>query len=280
MFDLDDNQLQAYIKEDLPYFDLTTLLQQGKDKNANLDIFTREDIMISCTEEAKKIAQMLGCEVISYKKSGEKVKSGEIILSIKGNYENIHKAWKLCQVLLEYTCSMTTRTNYMVKSIEKVNSHCSLLGTRKTFPLSKSLCIKAIVVGGAYPHRLGLSESILFFPQHRALYGNDEIFFSEIPTIKSKMPERKIAIESSNFKDSKKALKAGADVLQLDKVSISETQKILNYKNKNYPQVKVLSAGGINEKNVTKYASLGIDGIVTSTLYMGKIADISSKLFC
>ena len=43
--------------------------------------------------------------------------------------------------------------------------------TRKSLPGTRSLSIKAILCGGAVPHRLGLSETILVFAQHRVFSG-------------------------------------------------------------------------------------------------------------
>ncbi len=278
MFNLTNDELNAYIRDDLPYFDLTTHLQNSTNTKANLKIFTREDIILSCTEEAKKIAELLECKVEKCKSSGEKAKQNEVFFSATGSYENIHKAWRLCQVMLEYSCKISTYTNQMVKSVKNKNQNCEILGTRKTFPFAKRFCIKSLLIGGGYPHRLGLSESVLFFPQHRAFYKNDEDFYKNIKKIKSKLKEKKLVIESCSFDDSKKALNAGAEVIQLDKVDLKTSEKIIDYKNKNFPHVKTLSAGRINLTNCSKYASIGTDGIVTSSMYLCGLADISSKI--
>lgn len=58
-----DDELQRYIHDDIPYFDLTTSLQNAKNRHAKLSIFTREELMVSCSEEAQRIALLLGCHV-------------------------------------------------------------------------------------------------------------------------------------------------------------------------------------------------------------------------
>ena len=65
----------------------------------------------------------------------------------------------------------------MKKEIDEVNSNCELLGTRKNFPFAKKFCIKSIMSGGAMPHRLGLSETVLFFPNHRVVYEDKHDFY-------------------------------------------------------------------------------------------------------
>jgi len=278
MFNLTNSELEKYIQDDIPYDDLTTSLQNCKDKKVQLEVFTREDIMISCTEEAVKIAQLLDCKVNFYKKSTEPASKGEILLRYEGLYENIHKAWRLTQILLEYSCKITTYANKMKTLIEELNSSCELLTTRKTFPFSKRFCIKAALCGGAMPHRLGLSESILFFDGHRIIYKDKEEFYQELEKIKNKTSEKSIAVESEDFEDCKRLMEIGVDTLQLDKVDFETIEKIVTYKNVNHPNVKILVAGGINLTNVKEYAKLQIDGVVTSSVYVCGMANISSKL--
>ncbi|MCD4667269.1 MAG: molybdenum ABC transporter, partial [Sulfurimonas sp.] len=110
MFNLNDNELLEYIKEDLAYFDLTTYLQDSSDKKAKIDIYTREDIIVSCSEEASRIVELLGCKVDLVIPSKQKVKAGEIILSFSGDYEKVHQAWRSSQVILEYSCKIATFT--------------------------------------------------------------------------------------------------------------------------------------------------------------------------
>jgi len=278
MFDLDDNELLEYIKEDVPYFDLTTYIQEAGYKRAKLEVYTREEVVVSCSREASRIAQLLGCEVLTCVPERKMVKEGEVLLSFFGSYEKVHQAWKLTQVLLEYSCRIATYTTAMIKAIEEVNPTCELLATRKSFPFAKRLCIKAIMDGGALPHRLGLSESVLFFAQHRSIYENDAAFYSEISKLKIKVPEKKMVVESETFEDSVALMQHGVDVLQLDKVDLETLKKIVAYKDENFLHVKTLMAGGVNLKNAKEYASCGIDGIVTSALYGQGMANIGTRM--
>ena len=62
------------------------------------------------------------------------------------------------------------------------------------------------------------------------------------------------------------------DVIQLDKVDLKTTQKIVELAHQK--NIKVLSAGGINKENVSDYAKIGVDGIVTTAPYFAKGADV------
>jgi molybdenum transport protein len=278
MFNLSTFELEKYIQDDLPYFDLTTSLQNCNNVLAQIEVYTREDIIVSCSEEAAKIAELLNCKVDFFVKSKNKLEKNGTILKFSGLYEDIHKAWRLIQILLEYSCKISTYAHEMKEKIEKINPSCELLTTRKTFPFSKRFCIKAAFCGGAMPHRLNLSETVLFFEGHRILYKNNQEFYEDLKKIKTKIPEKKLNVESESFEDSINLMKIGVDVIQLDKIDFEELEKIITYKNENYPFVKILVAGGINLTNIEKYASYKIDGVVTSSVYNCGMANISSKL--
>ncbi|MGE4383881.1 MAG: ModD protein [Arcobacter sp.] len=278
MFNLSISELEKYIQDDLPYFDLTTSLQNCNDSHAQIEVYTREDIIVSCSEEAAKIAELLNCKVEFFVKSKTKLEKGSTILKFSGLYEDIHKAWRLTQILLEYSCKISTYSYEMNKKLKEKNPDCELLTTRKTFPFSKRFCIKAAICGGAMPHRLNLSETILFFDGHRILYKNSDEFYEDLKRIKRKIPEKKLNVESDNLEDCKNLMNIGVDVIQLDKIDFEELEKIIEYKNENYPFVKILVAGGINLTNIEKYASYKIDGVVTSSVYNCGMANISSKL--
>ena len=278
MFTLNDNELQSYINEDVPYFDLTTYLQDASAKQARLDVFTREEVVVSCSEEASRIAVLLGCEVLSFLPSKSKATKGEVLLSFQGGYEKVHQAWRVAQVLLEYSCQIATYTAQMKQEMALVNSHCELLTTRKTFPFAKRLCIKSVMVGGAMPHRLGLSETVLFFPQHRTIYNDVEAFYDAIATFKLKAPEKKIVVESKSLEDAKALMHHGADVIQLDKLEIASVEATVAYRNEHFREIKVLVAGGINVGNVKKYAQTGVDGVVSSAMYACGLSDIGTQM--
>ena len=279
MFNLTQIELEQYINDDIPYFDLTTALQNQNNKCVKLCIYTREDVIVSCSEEAKKVAELLNCTVQNYVPSKTHIKQGETLLEFFGLYEDVHKAWKVCQILLEYSCKIATYTYEMNQKIKSVNSSCELLATRKTFPFAKRFCIKSILNGGAFPHRLNLSETVLFFQNHRILYASNKDFYKAIYDFKIKVPEKKIVVESSALEDMKYLMEYGVDVIQIDKASLEVIAQAVEHKNRYvYDGVKLLATGGIHLNNVEAFAQTKVDGIVTSALYNVGCADLGSTM--
>jgi len=275
---LNDNELLEYIREDLPYFDLTTHLFNIPTKQVTLSILTRDNIVTSCTQESARVAELLGCSVKSMVDSGVKLKSQDVILELEGSHEAIHKAWRLCQIMLEHACGLATQANKMLKLAQAVNPECEIYVTRKSFPFSKRFMIRSLICGGVLPHRLGLSESILIFSQHRDLYEDENSFKEALQNIKKRSIEKKLTVESETLEDAKELLRLGVDVLQMDKCSIDVLEEIVTYKNSYFPYANILAAGGINISNVAEFVKTGVNAVVTSSLYNTKMADLTSSL--
>lgn len=278
MIHFSDNELIELLNDDLPYLDLTTFLQEKAKIKAKLEIFTRDDIVISGVEESSRIAKLLDCDILEMKISKTKVKKGETILAFSGAYENIHKVWRTTQLILEYSSQIATTTVLMLEKIKEVNGNCQLLTTRKTYPFSKKFCIKSVLNGGGLIHRLNLSETILFFPHHRKVYKDNLEFYEQILKFKAKMPEKKVVVESSSFEDCKNLFENGVDVVQLDKVSLDELKKVVELRDKSFKNIKIICSGGINLQNVQDFAKLKIDGVVTSFVYSCGMANLGSRL--
>jgi len=277
MIKLSDAEILAYIGEDLPYFDLTTSLQ-GIRKNASLTILPREDVTVSCVDIAARIAQLLGCEAQICVPNSAVAAAKEPIVKISGSYGDVHKAWKLAQICLEYACKIATYARAMNEAAKSVNPKCEILATRKSFPFAKKFCLKAVLEGGCGIHRLNLSDSVLFFKNHIKAYGSYEEFLAQISTFKVKAPERKIAVECENLNDCEALLKAGADVVQCDKFTPEAVKQAVDLRDKIAPDAALVASGGINLKNVREFAGTGANALVTSAMYTQGMADITAIL--
>lgn len=275
---LSDSELWRYIQEDIPYFDLTTYILPIENRAGTLKIKTRQKIVMACSEEASRIGELIGCEIVDAIPSGQIVEPNSTLITFKGDAKKLHQVWKLAQVLLENACGMATKAKEMCEIVKSANQKCEVLVTRKNQPFLKRFAMRALVCGGVLPHRLGLSETVLIFEQHRALFKSQRDFKNSIAKIKEKCVENKLVIESDSFEDAKKMLQLGADVIQMDKVEPKILGQLVEYKENNFPNAKITAAGGINIQNAKNYAKTGIDAIITSSLYYVKPADLTSLL--
>ncbi|WP_427156885.1 ModD protein [Aliinostoc sp. HNIBRCY26] len=275
---LSDAAIAKLIEEDVPYFDLTTLgLGIGK-QPGEIEFYSRHPMVVCATEEAAKVFEACGAKVLCLVESSTTLADKQLIFKATGTAEALHIGWRIALNLMEYASGIATRTNNLVKAAQKVNPSVGVVGTRKVFPGTRALSVKAILAGGAIPHRLGLSETILIFKEHLTYLGGMPGLLERLPELKQRFQEHKIAMEVETITDAWAIAQTGVDMIQFDKVSCAELKPVVpSFKNQ-YPQIKLAVAGGINLDNVQDYASTGVDLLVTSFPYFGKPADIGAKM--
>ncbi|TQR32368.1 molybdenum ABC transporter [Campylobacter sp. MIT 99-7217] len=277
MIHFSQNELESFILDDAPFGDLSTHLLDDRAK-AKCVIYTREDIILSCLDMVNNLARIYNLGFQSAFENKDFIKAGSEILSLDGDFKTLHLIYKSVQNLLEHACGIATKAFLMKKEAQSVNENCQILVTRKIFPFSKKLCLKAALEGGAKVHRLGLSDSVLFFKTHFLAFENENSFLQNIAKFKAELCERKIIVEAENLSFAKELLKYGVNGVQCDKMKVEELENLVDFKKANFKEAVILAAGGINEKNAKAYAKTGIDAIVTSSVYKG-VADLGAS-FC
>lgn len=278
MIFIPDAVIDALIAEDVPYIDLTTHLLDIGSREGEMAYFTREDAVLCGTEEVRRILERFHLSVTFSLPSGSAVEAGQTFLRAAGKAEALHMAWKVCQTIFEYCSGIATKTRKMVELARRENPHVSIVTTRKSFPGTKALAIKAVIAGGAMPHRLGISETILVFEQHMKFLGGLQGFLKQVPELKQKACEKKLIVEAHSVEDGLLLLKAGVDGLQLDKLSPAVLKEAVPRLREANPGAVLLAAGGITEQRVAEYARTGVDALVTTSVYQAKPLDIGVRM--
>ena len=275
---LSDGDIERLIEEDIPYGDLTTHLLGIGVRPGRIEFTTREETILCGTEEAARVLQKCGATLISCMPSGTRLAAGVEFLVAQGSAQALHSGWKVALNLLEYASGIASRTGRIVEKCRFVNPALSVVTTRKSFPGTKRIAIKAITAGGALPHRLGLSETILVFKQHTAFCGGLEAFIGTVAELKLKAHETKIIIEAETCEEALLVAHSGADIVQLDKIAPARLEDAVAAIRAANPDILISAAGGINETNAADYAATGIDIIVLSSVYFGKPSDIKAAI--
>ncbi len=261
--------IDRLINEDMTLFDLTEELLSIKTKG-KISFFTRKEAVVTSNDLIEMLSNRLNLTVTFKEKNGKFIKAGSKLFECEG--ENVLILWKIAQNIYEYALSVSTYTYEMVKKAKKINPNIEILTTRKVIPFTKKIALSAIMDGGALPHRVTTTETILVFDNYINLYGGWEKFFEEFKNLKHRAIEKKWVVECDNLEKAKKLIDLKIDVIQLDKVDVETTKKIVEIAHRK--DIKVLSAGGINKENITDYVKCGVDGIVTTAPYFAKGADV------
>ena len=274
----DHATIDAWIAEDAPLLDLTTHLLAIGGQPARISFTVRGDAVAACTEEAARIVQHCGGQVQHFLPSGTPVAAGDVLLTASGEAAGLLRAWKVAQNLLEYACGVAGATARMVQAVQAAAPGVMVLTTRKHAPGLRRIALKATLSGGAFPHRLSVGETVLVFPQHRALLGDWSVLQARLAAVAPALAEKKCVIEACTLDEAQQAAQAGADVLQFDKASPEQLRQWCPLLRQQYPRLTLLAAGGVNGQNAADYASTGVDALVTSSLHHAPPADIGVQV--
>jgi len=274
---LPDAVLAELLADDVRLGDLTTHLLGIGSYPARMTFAARDPLIVAGAEEAARIIEMTGASVILHAGSGAALAAGAPILAASGSAAALHRSWKVAQTLIEIASGIASQTRRIVEAAQAVRPDIAIACTRKTMPGAKLLSIKAIMAGGATPHRLGLSETILVFEEHRGFLGNsspEEI----VRRLRRGAPEKKIVIEVATPAAASRWAEAGADVIQAEKFSIPEISTTIEGFRRAGFATLLAAAGGINPDNAADHARAGADILVTSAPYTAKPRDVQVTL--
>jgi len=178
----------------------------------------------------------------------------------------------VAQTLLEMAGGIATAAAAIVASAHTVDSGVMVACTRKAFPGTRAVAVKAILAGGAVPHRLGLSETVLVFAEHLAFTGSRPLK-ALVADLRRKSPEKKVVMEVASLDAALDAAQAGVHVLQLEKFSPDKVGELVHALADWDGTLAV--AGGVNVGNAADYVRAGARVLVTSSPYWAPPKDVA-----
>jgi molybdenum transport protein len=268
MHRLSDTALQALLDDDAGGGDLTTHALGIGARPGALSFRARQPMTVCASEEAARLFELAGARATLAAASGTPVAAGTLLLEAAGDAASLHRAWKTAQVLVEWTSGIATAAAAIVAAAKGVPVAC----TRKNVPGTKALSIKAVRAGGATMHRLGLSETLLVFAEHRLFL--DEPPAATVARLKRAEPEKKIVVEVAAIAEARRWLEAGADVLQLEKFSVADVAECHRLASAEFQGARLAVAGGIDAGNAAAYVEAGAGLLVTSAPYTAAPRDV------
>ena len=274
---LSDQTLDALLRDDVPHGDLTTDLLGIGSRPARLEMRMRRAGVLAGAEEAARMFALAGAEVALIAHSGDRLPEGGLVLTAQADAGRLHRTWKAAQILVEYASGVATRTAAIVAAALRDGQPVPVACTRKTVPGTKALAIKAIRAGGAWPHRLGLSDTVLVFPEHLVFIA-PEAQAEAIARLRATSPERMLVAEACEIEEALALARLGIEVVQLEKFTPGQVAQVVAQRRATGLAFRIAVAGGVNERNAADYASAGADVLVTSAPYYAPPHDIAVTL--
>ncbi|MCZ6790679.1 MAG: carboxylating nicotinate-nucleotide diphosphorylase [Candidatus Dadabacteria bacterium] len=248
--------IENTLEEDLGSGDVTTDAIFSVDDTCEALIIAKEEGIIAGIPIAERVFQKLDPEVtVAQKlKDGEHVNPRDEILVIKGSIHAVLSGERLSLNLLQRMSGIATATSKYVAAISGYRTR--ILDTRKTAPGLRVLDKYAVSIGGGCNHRFGLYDAVLIKDNHIDFAGN---ISNAVEIVRSKYQSKfKVEVETSTLDEVREALKAGADIIMLDNMTVEmmkEAVRIINGKS------ITEASGGITLDTIGQVADTGVDFI-------------------
>lgn len=272
---LSDDALQELIHEDAPYGDLTTTGLGLGDMPGSVVMAARQPMTVCGTEEAARLFELVGATATVIAPSGRHVLGGAELICARGRASSLLLAWKVAQTLMEYASGIASEVARIVTELRAAGHAQPLACTRKTFPGTRALSVKAVLNGGGIMHRMGLSETMLLFPEHRVFL--DVSTDDMVGRLRKYQPEKRLVVEVGSLQEALAMAASCADVLQLERFTPEAVRqcKVALHASHLHPTLAV--AGGVNASNAVAYAEAGADILVSSAPYHAPPRDVEVR---
>ena len=260
--------IENALQEDLGKGDITsfTLLRKNIQGRARLKVKDRG--VLAGIPVAEKIFQKVDplLEVLVFKKDGDRVKPGDIVLEVRGNVHSILAAERLVLNFMQRLSGIATLTSKMVAKLKGLNTR--VLDTRKTTPNLRELEKYAVRVGGGFNHRMGLYDMILIKDNHVDYAGGISAVMIALKKFRAieKQPTVKVEIEVRNFEELAEVIIYGeglVDRIMLDNFTTSDLADAVEIIAGRF---ETEASGGIGPGNIREYAETGVDYVSVGAL--------------
>lgn len=275
---LHDDELSRILRDDCPYSDPTTEGLGIAQRPARATLTARHDMVVCGAEEAARLFELAGATARVVAATGSSVPAGTLLVEASGPAGGLHRACKMAQTLMEMLSGIATAARALVEAAHAENPRCRIACTRKHMPGMKASALRAIEAGGAVPHRLGLSDYVLVFEEHRSLLDPIVPLGVHFARLKAHAPERRLAAEASDVEGAVALAEAGAEIVQVDKLTPDEVRSVAARLQSFTPRPLLAAAGGINASNAGAYAAAGADILVTSSPYLAPPRDVKVRI--
>ncbi len=268
-----DSFIQQVLEEDIPYQDFSGNAIFDREDIASVNLMSKDIGIICGLKVFQRVFEFLDPDVVfhQYVIDGDKVASGELLMTIQGKVNALLAAERVALNILQRMSGVATYTHLLITALD--DQHIKIVDTRKTTPGMRRFEKYAVTVGGGANHRYNLSDSIMLKDNHLSFVGDVK---EAIQKAREYAPFNKIIeVETENLDMVKDAVEAGADIIMLDNMTIEDTKKAIEIID---VQAQIEVSGNINIENIARYRGMKIDAISSGAItHSAGILDLSMK---
>lgn len=256
-----EDHVKSALIEDIGYGDITTENLAEDDDVLEGFLNTREDGVLCGCEVFKTVYRMLSDKIeIKFNfKDGDIIKKGDCLATLKGPAKELLMGERLSLNYIQRMSGIATETKKYQDAIAPYKA--KIVDTRKTTPNFRMFEKYSVKTGGGALHRFNLSDCAMIKDNHIRLAGSIE---NAVEKLRKKLSHaHKIEVECDTVEQVAQAVKAGADIIMLDNMSIDN----MKYAVKLIAGSAIIEASGnVKLATVNEIASTGVDIISSSAI--------------
>lgn len=263
-----ENAVRRALAEDATAEDMTTRWSVPRDAWAQARIITREAGIVAGLPVVTEVYLQVDANVevtISVDEMAS-VRAGDVLVRLDGPARSIITGERTTLNFLQRMSGIATMARHFVDAVGGLPAR--ILDTRKTAPGLRTLDKYAVNAGGASNHRLDLSAMVLLKENHVEAGGG---ITAAIDAVRAGMTAEArcvtVEVEVRNVAEAEEALRAGADWIMLDNMSLHDIAHVVALRDRSdYPRVTLEASGNVTIATVRPIAETGVDAISIGAL--------------
>lgn len=237
-------------------------------------VVSKEDGVFAGREYAEVLLSQFELEAEFLVSDGERIKSGQKLLTLDGYNTDILKLERTLLNMLQHASGVATNAAKFATLGEKYG--ITVLDTRKTRPGMRVFEKYAARTGGVTNHRFGLDDALMIKDTHlKAIKSLEEYL---INARKSLPFTAKIEVECESIEAAKEAICLGVDIVMCDNMEPDAVAEVVQYRNTVNGKILIECSGNIGVENFAEYAKSGADAVSIGRIIHGSVwLDFSMK---
>lgn len=251
--------------------DVTSVATIPEDAHATADLVARSRGVIAGLPVAAMVFETASNTAAEFEylvEEGAEVEPGTVLATVTGPARALLTAERSALNLICRMSGVATHTRAFAKALHGFKA--TVLDTRKTTPGLRILEKYAVRAGGGDNKRMGLYDVAMIKDNHIIAAGGITAAYDRV---RETFPDVRVQVEVTTVEEALEAVKAGADFLLCDNMSIQAlTQAVSQIGGR----AELEATGNITLETVLNYAKTGVDYISVGALtHSSPIVDIA-----
>lgn len=208
----------------------------------------------------EEVFKQLGGQVsiVCHVQDGDSVIANQTLCEMTGPSQVLLTGERTALNFIQTLSAVSTMTARYVAELE--GTRAKLLDTRKTIPGLRTALKYAVLMGGGFNHRLGLSDAYLIKENHIISAGSVS---EAVHLAKTANPDVPIEVEVESLEELLQAIKADVDIIMLDNFTVTMMKEAVVLTD---GKTALEVSGNVTLETINEFAQTGIDFISVGAL--------------